>query len=82
MITAERSHVMTTISPMLPVTLPRFASATSAAPQSAAPQWSSNNADAQSGGDPLDFDLLAEYLLDDAAAMGTNAAGMPQFDFR
>mmetsp|Transcript_3583 Transcript_3583/g.6007 ORF Transcript_3583/g.6007 Transcript_3583/m.6007 type:complete len:554 (-) Transcript_3583:168-1829(-) len=82
---AARSHAMTTVSTMLPITLPRFASAGApqSAPQSSAPQWgaaAANNNDGQQG-DPLDFDLLAEYLLDDAAAVGTNAAGMPQFDF-
>lgn len=71
---------------MLPITLPRFASSSGGAPQSAAPQssvpsWGASHSSDTQAADPLDFDLLAEYLLDDAAAMGTNAAGMPDFDF-
>lgn len=94
----QRSHTMTTTVSvgMLPiVTLPRFVPS-SAAVQSAPPssygqaaQWAAANGDTQGGGD-LDFDLLAEYLLDDATAIDSNATGsvnangtgMPQFDFR
>ncbi len=78
---------MTTISAMLPVTLPRFASSSSqiqnSAPQSSsqAAQWADANGDSQVPGD-LDFDLLAEYLLDETTAVGTHTSGMPQFDFR
>lgn len=71
---------MTTFPPMLPVSLPRFAAtAPGAAPQSAAPQSSSN----WGGGDgnDLDFDLLAEYLLDDNAEVPDDVE-MPRFDFR
>lgn len=72
-----------TVSGMLPVTLPRFSAAapnttvqgSSNPPQSAA--WINGE-----GGDGLDFDLLAEYLLDDGGTTGPTQAGMPQFDFR
>ena len=78
---------MTTISAMLPVTLPRFAPCSSqvqnSAPQSStqAAQWAEANGDSQIPGD-LDFDLLAEYLLEDTTTVGTRTSGMPQFDFR
>lgn len=78
---------MLTVSAMLPLSLPRFApsaqstNAQSGAPQSSAQGWGASG-DAQSG-DPLDFDLLAEYLLDDATAQaGMDSTGMPRFDFR
>lgn len=78
---------MTTISTMIPVTMPRFAPP--APPQVTAPQssqaavWAATNGDNQNG-EPLDFDILAEYLLDDSAAVGgsNTTSGMPQFDFR
>mmetsp|Transcript_33593 Transcript_33593/g.38266 ORF Transcript_33593/g.38266 Transcript_33593/m.38266 type:complete len:505 (+) Transcript_33593:38-1552(+) len=77
---------MTTISTMLPVTLPRFAPPVP--PQDTAPQtssqaavWAATNGDNQNG-EPLDFDILAEYLLDDSAAVGSNTTtGIPQFDY-
>jgi hypothetical protein len=78
---------MATIVNMLPVTVPRFASSSSQAqdqpPQSLVQtsQWSSNSNEVHGTGD-LDFDLLAEYLLDDSTAIGVHLNGMPQFDFR
>ena len=78
---------MSVISAMLPVTLPRFTSSDTqvqnSAPQSSvqATQWANVNGDSHPPGD-IDFDLLAEYLLDDSAAIETHTAGMPQFDFR
>jgi hypothetical protein len=52
------------------VSLPRYTSASSALKtEVAAPGTTTSGADAWGGaGDPLDFDLLAEYLLDDGAA--------------
>mmetsp|Transcript_40071 Transcript_40071/g.59427 ORF Transcript_40071/g.59427 Transcript_40071/m.59427 type:complete len:592 (-) Transcript_40071:929-2704(-) len=79
----------TAINTMIPVALPRFASATatSAQPANAAmgvPQTSTTTPAwvTEGNAEALDFDLLAEYLLDDtaAAAAGTST-GMPTFDF-
>lgn len=75
---------MTTVS-MLPVTLPRFAPSgptqSTAHQTSQASVWAAANGDNQNG-EALDFDILAEYLLDDNAAVGMNTlTGMPQFDF-
>jgi len=76
---------MTTVSTMFPVTMPRFAPP--APPQDTAPQtsqaavWAAANGDNQNG-EAFDFDILAEYLLDDSAAIGSNTTtGMAQFDF-
>lgn len=69
----------------MPVTLPRFAP--SVPEQNNVPQtsqaavWAAANGDLQNGGDSLDFDILAEYLLDDSTAAGLKT-GLPQFDFR
>jgi len=76
---------MTTVSTMIPVTMPRFAPPAplqNPAPQSSqAAVWAAANGDNQNG-EPLDFDILAEYLLDDSAAVGSNTTtGLPQFDF-
>jgi len=74
---------MTSVSTM-PVTLPRFAP--SVPEQNNVPQtsqaavWAAANGDLQNGGDSLDFDILAEYLLDDSTAAGLKT-GLPQFDF-
>jgi hypothetical protein len=58
-------------------TLPLFSSASAQAQQATADggqsEWQMD-----SGGDPMDFDLLAEYLLDDGTG---NTAGM-SFDFK
>ena len=69
---------------MQPVTLPRFGSAGQAPPQSApGGAWATADQQANPNSDPLDFDLLAEYLLDDGNALpGSTATGLPQFDFR
>lgn len=68
---------------MQPVTIPRFGSAGQAPPQSApGGAWATADQQANPNGDPLDFDMLAEYLLDDGNALpGSTAAGLPQFDF-
>lgn len=77
---------MVTVSAMLPVNIPRFTSSSSqvqgenSQSSAQAAQWAATNGDVQEPGD-VDFDLLAEYLLDDSAAMGTHTVGMPQFDF-
>jgi hypothetical protein len=78
---------MVTVSAMLPVNIPRFTSSSAkvqgenSQSSAQAAQWAATNGDVQEPGD-VDFDLLAEYLLDDSAAMGTHTVGMPQFDFR
>lgn len=69
---------MSTVFDMAPsVTLPRFApSSKSSAPQSGAGTALFPDGD-------LDFDLLAEYLLDDNASIdGDDTLGMSAFDFR
>eukprot|EP00540_Astrosyne_radiata_P004009 CAMPEP_0116848590 /NCGR_PEP_ID=MMETSP0418-20121206/15091_1 /TAXON_ID=1158023 /ORGANISM="Astrosyne radiata, Strain 13vi08-1A" /LENGTH=517 /DNA_ID=CAMNT_0004480197 /DNA_START=102 /DNA_END=1655 /DNA_ORIENTATION=- len=69
---------------MQPVSLPRFAAAHNAPVQTAAINHPGRsglpNEAAAAPGDGLDFDLLAEYLLDEGGTAGP-AAGMPQFDF-
>ena len=78
---------MVTVSAMLPVNIPRFTYSSAkvqgenSQSSAQAAQWSATNGDVQEPGD-VDLDLLAEYLLDDSAAMGTHTVGMPQFDFR
>lgn len=80
----QRSHAMTTISSMHQVTIPCFASANSQSTSGPGAHnvqtmmWGSSDG----AGDALDFDLLAEYLLDDEAAVNGLAGGMPTFDFR
>lgn len=77
-----------TISNMLPISLPRFApsSANGNASQTDAPSttvqvWGNLSQDGISS-DPLDFDLLAEYLLDDGSSSALVGNGLPAFDFR
>mmetsp|Transcript_1113 Transcript_1113/g.1637 ORF Transcript_1113/g.1637 Transcript_1113/m.1637 type:complete len:462 (-) Transcript_1113:624-2009(-) len=74
---------MTSVS-MMPVTLPRFAPPApkqrNPSQTSQAAVWAAANGDYQNGSDSLDFDILAEYLLDDSAASGLKM-GLPQFDF-
>mmetsp|Transcript_14728 Transcript_14728/g.30207 ORF Transcript_14728/g.30207 Transcript_14728/m.30207 type:complete len:611 (-) Transcript_14728:145-1977(-) len=72
------------VSSMMPISLPRFSSASSSvadatakAGQSSAPNGTQAQGGENGTGDMFDFDLLAEYLLDDGAAPG----GMPAFDF-
>jgi len=70
----------TAIDSMLPsVTLPRFAPSNKS---SSAPQ--SGGAGALfPDGDGLDFDMLAEYLLDEGGTVeGGDALGLSAFDFR
>eukprot|EP00543_Licmophora_paradoxa_P006507 CAMPEP_0202455990 /NCGR_PEP_ID=MMETSP1360-20130828/13361_1 /ASSEMBLY_ACC=CAM_ASM_000848 /TAXON_ID=515479 /ORGANISM="Licmophora paradoxa, Strain CCMP2313" /LENGTH=564 /DNA_ID=CAMNT_0049075691 /DNA_START=749 /DNA_END=2443 /DNA_ORIENTATION=+ len=71
---------------MQPVTLPRFGNADPSGTQTGAPQSAAHtgawSGDHHQTSDPLDFDLLAEYLLDDGNALpGTSMSGLPQFDF-
>ena len=78
----QRVQDMTTAIEGMPpsVTLPRFASKSSAG----APQSDGVNAffaDAVAG-DGLDFDMLAEYLLDEGTSTGGDALGLSAFDFR
>jgi len=73
---------MAAVSNMMPVSLPRFASASTAA-STAKQKQSDASLPSQTwgesgGGDMLDFDMLAEYLLED----GSGATGLPAFDFR
>lgn len=66
---------------MLPsVTLPRFVSSSDA---TGAPQSSGNALFADGAGD-LDFDMLAEYLLDEGGTTsgGSDVLGLSAFDFR
>lgn len=58
------------------VTLPRFAPSS----QAAAPQSGAGTALFPDGGDGLDFDMLAEYLLDEGTS--EDPLGLPAFDFR
>eukprot|EP00566_Odontella_aurita_P006511 CAMPEP_0113577298 /NCGR_PEP_ID=MMETSP0015_2-20120614/28797_1 /TAXON_ID=2838 /ORGANISM="Odontella" /LENGTH=592 /DNA_ID=CAMNT_0000480875 /DNA_START=183 /DNA_END=1961 /DNA_ORIENTATION=+ /assembly_acc=CAM_ASM_000160 len=72
---------MAAVSNMMPVSLPRFASASTAA-STAKQKQSDASLPSQTwgesgGGDMLDFDMLAEYLLED----GSGATGLPAFDF-
>ena len=65
---------------MLPVTLPRFASASqpSNAPQSDGPNLWGNDVSGE-----LDFDMLAEYLLDEGSSTeGGGLLGLSAFDFK
>jgi hypothetical protein len=70
---------MSTVFDMAPsVTLPRFAPSS----KSAAPQSGAGTAVFPDGGD-FDFDLLAEYLLDEGtSAEGDDSLGLSAFDFR
>ena len=62
---------------MSPVTVPIFGSASTHAAASDGAQTGSDwNMD--TGGDPMDFDFLAEYLLDDNPGNTTGLA----FDFK
>lgn len=69
---------MSTVFDMAPsVTLPRFTSSKSSAPQSGA------GGTALFPDGDLDFDMLAEYLLDDGMDLeGDESLGLPAFDFR
>lgn len=73
---------MAAVSNMMPVSLPRFASASTAASTAKQKQndaglpsqtWSEGGG----GGGDMDFDMLAEYLLEDV----TGGTGLPAFDF-
>lgn len=73
------------ISGMLPVSIPRFAGPGAQVPVQTAggvPTTAWMGGENTQQGDGLDFDLLAEYLLDDGSAAGPPAPGMPHFDFR
>lgn len=70
---------------MLPsVTLPRFApSSSNSKATGAAPPQSAGTALFAEGAGDLDFDMLAEYLLDDGPSGGSgDALGLAAFDFR
>uniref|UniRef100_A0A7R9VFN3 LOV domain-containing protein n=1 Tax=Pseudictyota dubia TaxID=2749911 RepID=A0A7R9VFN3_9STRA len=72
---------MAAVSNMMPVSLPRFAPASTAASNAVQKQSDAgmpSHALVENGsGDILDFDMLAEYLLED----GSGATGLPAFDF-
>jgi hypothetical protein len=66
---------------MAPITIPIFGSSSASARAPAASdggQPGSAEWNMDQSGDPMDFDFLAEYLLDDNPV---TAAGMP-FDFK
>eukprot|EP00521_Asterionellopsis_glacialis_P007508 CAMPEP_0195284276 /NCGR_PEP_ID=MMETSP0707-20130614/2531_1 /TAXON_ID=33640 /ORGANISM="Asterionellopsis glacialis, Strain CCMP134" /LENGTH=544 /DNA_ID=CAMNT_0040343597 /DNA_START=34 /DNA_END=1668 /DNA_ORIENTATION=+ len=67
---------------MAPVSIPRFASSSTAAGQTetSTPAW--GNLAQEGAADPLDFDLLAEYLLDDnTSSQAEYGTVLPDFDF-
>lgn len=73
---------MITVSSMQSITLPIFGSATNngqASHSAPSTSWGGSDSGAPDG---LDFDLLAEYLLDDGAALNGFTGGMPNFDFK
>lgn len=66
---------------MSPVTIPVFGSASARAAAAASADGGQNGSsewNMDQSGDPMDFDFLAEYLLDENPG---NAAGMA-FDFK
>lgn len=73
-LTSLAHHVMASVLNMpSQIILPCFLPASKSSGDAAAPQY-----DMFAGDDPLDFDLLAEYLLDD----GMNTSSGSNFDFR
>lgn len=68
---------MTTTSMLPSVTLPRFAPSN----KSSSAQQSGGTA-LFSDGDGLDFDMLAEYLLDEGTSMEGDVLGLSAFDFK
>lgn len=63
-----------------PVTLPRFAPSNTQNPPQSDVGALGPSFVAEGGGDPLDFDLLAEYLLDDSEAPTVDIQ-LPTFEF-